>query len=300
MTVREAIKKSGTPVALSGASIDAAENLLAKGEKVAYAVVANCTVTGQSKASGALVVTSHRILFCTSTLGKVRSTSLLLQDCVGVGDVTGKMLSYKMSLTSEGTEISIELTDKKWMTALQTATLDAIADYPNHSPIDFTFVDTDHPTSAPEPAPAPAPSVNSTIKICRGCGDRLLAGARKCPTCGSKNLIELDRNDLAGIEAAKAQAGKAPQVHAAPAPVSMPLTKRGQAKQRIKESRAAGIACCPKCGSTSLSANKKGFSAGKAAAGIFLTGGLAGAVAGGIGANKVEVTCLNCGHKFRP
>lgn len=79
-----------------------------------------------------------------------------------------------------------------------------------------------------------------------------------------------------------------------------PISKRGQAKQRIKDNKAAGVACCPKCGSTSLSANKKGFSAGKAAAGMFLTGGLAGAVAGGIGANKVEVTCLSCGHKFRP
>lgn len=303
MTVREAVKKSGTPVALSGASIDAAENLLAKGEKVVYAVVANCTVTGQSKASGALVVTSHRVLFCTSTLGKVRSTSLLLQDCVGVGDITGKMLSYRMTLTSEGTEISIELADKTCLAALQTATLDAIADYPNHSPIDFTPTDVEQPEpdSEPEPeqTPTPAPLVYPTIKICRACGDRLLAVARKCPTCGSKNLVELDRSDLAGIEFAKAHAGKAPQARTAPAPISMPLTKRGQTKQRIKENRAAGVACCPKCGSTSLSANKKGFSLGKAAAGAFVAGPV-GLVGGTLGANKLEVTCLNCGHKFKP
>lgn len=79
-----------------------------------------------------------------------------------------------------------------------------------------------------------------------------------------------------------------------------PLTKRGQAKQRIAENKAAGVACCPKCGSTSLSANKKGFGVGKAAAGVFLTGGAIGVLAGGIGANKVQVTCLNCGHKFFP
>lgn len=303
MTVREAIKKSGSPVALSGASIDAAENLITKGEKVAYAVVANCTVTGQSKASGALVVTSHRILFCSSILGRVHSTSLFLQDCVGVGDISGKMLSYKMSLTSNGTEICIEMTDKKWLTALQTATLDAIADYPNHSPIDFTPTDVEQPEpdSEPEPeqTPTPAPLVYPTIKICRACGDRLLAVARKCPTCGSKNLVELDRNDLDGIEFAKAQAGKAPQARTAPAPISMPLTKRGQAKQRIKENRAAGVACCPKCGSTSLSANKKGFSPAKAAAGTYLAGTV-GFIGTTLGANKLEVTCLNCGHKFKP
>ena len=77
-------------------------------------------------------------------------------------------------------------------------------------------------------------------------------------------------------------------------------TKKDIVKQRIRENQSAGIACCPKCGSTSLSANKKGFGAGKAAAGMFLTGNLAGAVAGGIGANKVTVTCLNCGYKFKP
>ena len=74
-----------------------------------------------------------------------------------------------------------------------------------------------------------------------------------------------------------------------------PLSKR----ERIKENRANGIACCPKCGSTSLSANKKGFGIGKAAVGMALTGGLLGAVAGNIGAKKVWVTCLNCGHRWK-
>jgi len=77
-----------------------------------------------------------------------------------------------------------------------------------------------------------------------------------------------------------------------PAP---PPSKRA----RIKENRAAGVACCPKCGSTSLSANQKGFRPGRAVAGAVLTGGI-GLVAGGIGAKKVEVTCLNCGHKYTP
>lgn len=132
MTVREAIKRSGTPVTLPGVPIDAAEELIARGEKVTYAVAADCTVTGQGKASGTLVVTSHRVLFVSEN----HSTSLLLKDCVGVGDITGKMPS-KMSLASEGTEISIELTDRKCLTALQATVLSAIADYPNHTPIDF-------------------------------------------------------------------------------------------------------------------------------------------------------------------
>lgn len=78
-----------------------------------------------------------------------------------------------------------------------------------------------------------------------------------------------------------------------------PISQKNQAKQRIAENRASGVACCPKCGSTSLSANKKGFSLGKAAAGAFVAGPV-GLVGGTLGANKLEVTCLNCGHKFRP
>lgn len=81
------------------------------------------------------------------------------------------------------------------------------------------------------------------------------------------------------------------------------LTK-GQRKKREISARkqaaaAQGIACCPKCGSTSLSASKKGFSAGKAAAGMFAVG-LGGAVFGAAGANKIKVTCLSCGYQYKP
>lgn len=244
MTVKEAVKKSGTPVALSGASIDAADQLIKPGEKVLHAVAANCNVD-DSRVNGALVVTSHRILFCSSTLGKVWSRHILLADCVGLGDITGRMIC-KMKISSETMAIIVEL-NRDQLAALQTAILDAVANYPNQPPIDFSV--SEHAPAEPI-AEKPAPATSR------------LAPAMQRPAA--------------------------------------PLTKHGQAKQRIKDNKAAGLACCPKCGSTSLSANKKGFSAGKAAAGIFLTGGLAGAVAGGIGANKVEVTCLNCGHKFRP
>ena len=56
---------------------------------------------------------------------------------------------------------------------------------------------------------------------------------------------------------------------------------------------------CPKCGSTQISADKKGFSGTKAFAGAALTGGI-GLLAGTIGSNKVKITCLRCGHEFNP
>lgn len=56
---------------------------------------------------------------------------------------------------------------------------------------------------------------------------------------------------------------------------------------------------CPKCNSNQLSANKKGFSGKKAVVGAALTGGV-GLLAGTIGSNKIVITCLNCGHQWRP
>jgi rubredoxin len=56
---------------------------------------------------------------------------------------------------------------------------------------------------------------------------------------------------------------------------------------------------CPKCKSTQVTAGKKGFSGKQAVAGAILTGGI-GILAGTIGSNKVRITCLNCGHEFKP
>lgn len=75
---------------------------------------------------------------------------------------------------------------------------------------------------------------------------------------------------------------------------AQPLTKL----ERIRENKRNGVACCPKCGSTSLSANKKGFGIGKAVLGASIAGNL-GLMAGNINAKKVWVTCLNCGHRWK-
>lgn len=59
--------------------------------------------------------------------------------------------------------------------------------------------------------------------------------------------------------------------------------------------------CCPNCESTQLSADKKGFSLGKAVAGGVLTlTPIVGVATGMIGKNKIIITCLNCGKQFKP
>lgn len=70
-------------------------------------------------------------------------------------------------------------------------------------------------------------------------------------------------------------------------------------QKRVNDLRTQSIAYCPKCLSTSLTANKKGFGIGKAVVGGALVGPI-GLVAGNIGRSNVTVTCLNCGNRFKP
>ncbi|MDB2091380.1 hypothetical protein [Clostridium paraputrificum] len=58
--------------------------------------------------------------------------------------------------------------------------------------------------------------------------------------------------------------------------------------------------CCPKCGSTQLTANKKGFSLGKALVGGIALVPIAGVATGMLGKNKIIITCLSCGKQFKP
>lgn len=56
---------------------------------------------------------------------------------------------------------------------------------------------------------------------------------------------------------------------------------------------------CPRCRSAQLSANKKGFGLGKAAAGGLLLGPV-GLLGGFLGSSKVKITCLKCGYTWKP
>lgn len=56
--------------------------------------------------------------------------------------------------------------------------------------------------------------------------------------------------------------------------------------------------CCPKCKSDQITANKKGFGLGKAAAGGLLLGPV-GLLGGLVGSRKVTITCLACGNSWQ-
>lgn len=80
----------------------------------------------------------------------------------------------------------------------------------------------------------------------------------------------------------------------------MPPMRTYERDQKKKaEMDAAGQVYCPKCLSTSISTNQKGFGFGRGAIGAAI--GLdVGLIAGGIGSKKIICTCLKCGYQWKP
>ena len=76
---------------------------------------------------------------------------------------------------------------------------------------------------------------------------------------------------------------------------------------KMQQKQFDSMAKCPRCGSTSLSGQKKGYGVVKGGLGALalgaMTGGVGAAIiglgAGNIGRNKVKITCLNCGKLFK-
>lgn len=149
------------------------------------------------------------------------------------------------------------------------------------------------PTSKNNTASYPEIDVRAILEACNG--DKIAAIKQVKEIAGlslseAKALVDDQGNVLS----------KPITVKNTPWPASKPQSKR----ERIKENKQNGVACCPKCGSTSLSANKKGFGIGKAVIGASASmlvpgAGIIGAAAGNIGAKKVWVTCLNCGPRWK-
>lgn len=143
---------------------------------------------------------------------------------------------------------------------------------------------------------------------CNNCGRYLSEDTKFCSYCGFQvtNSVQSTNNNVMTKEQMEMQI-KMQQLAMQQQQMNI------QAEQlRIQQEQFNSMVRCPKCGSTSISSNKKGYGIVKGGLGAItavalapvtggasLAAGAIGAGAGNIGAKKVICTCMNCGHKFK-
>ena len=143
-----------------------------------------------------------------------------------------------------------------------------------------------------------------TSIICKYCGTENDSEEIYCSNCKKiinieklkeQRLKSLEATRQEGIKISQQKAKEQAEIHALQE--KKELERLRQYQEQVM-SDLKNTARCPRCKSTSLSANKKGYGIGKAVVATAITGNALGLIAGNIGRNKVKVTCLNCGHKF--
>ena len=162
---------------------------------------------------------------------------------------------------------------------------------------------------------APSP-INMEVVYCACCGQKNSVESNFCGYCGNslKSFAapQISSSGLSKeyVDCAYYQADLRMQqesIRLQQEALNLERQKLEEAKRQTEEQQRMAelqqrqydkMAKCPLCGSTALSGNKKGYGVGKGLVGAALFGPV-GLVAGGIGANKVMATCLNCGYKFK-
>lgn len=145
--------------------------------------------------------------------------------------------------------------------------------------------------------------------FCTQCGKENHSGSKFCGYCGAqivavavknKRIEEMtkDEIDIAYYQANLHMQQQALQLQQRE--LELARKQADQQRQQLEEQRRQYDAMmkCPRCGSTSLSGNKKGYGIGKGVVGAAMLGPI-GLMAGNIGSKKVIVTCMKCGHKFK-
>lgn len=160
--------------------------------------------------------------------------------------------------------------------------------------------------------------------LCPHCNDKLRSAEKMigeieyCPSCNNAFRISKNVRHLFEEERAKAREEKERKQ-------KRRLIQKEQAEKKIRErakqARAVANAekgsegksrnaptpptpetkddqiTCPRCGSSQLTANKKGFGLKNAVVGGLLLGPL-GLLGGAVGGGKVVITCLKCGNSW--
>lgn len=147
------------------------------------------------------------------------------------------------------------------------------------------------------------------IMFCTKCGKENRADSAFCGYCGNPFTAfiaggsaagELTKGDmdLAYYRANLQMQQQALQIQQRELEEAQRQTEQQQQQIKLQKRQYDSMLKCPRCGSTSLSGNKKGYGVGKGLIGAAVAGPF-GLVAGNLGSKKVIVTCMNCGHKFK-
>lgn len=159
-------------------------------------------------------------------------------------------------------------------------------------------------TESEAPLPARA-DVHLDTVFCTQCGRENSADSVFCGYCGAPftAYTATDERTKADMDLAYYRANLQLQQQQLQIQEQELQEKRRQTEQqrqqlRLQRKQYDDQMKCPRCGSTSLSGNAKGYGAGKGLLGAALLGPV-GLAAGHIGSSKVIVTCMKCGYRFR-
>lgn len=145
--------------------------------------------------------------------------------------------------------------------------------------------------------------------FCTKCGKENRSDSHFCGYCGTPFTAFVDRNadtgeltkddmDLAYYKANLQMQQQALQIQQRELEEAQRQSEQHQQQIKLQKKQYDSMLKCPRCGSTSLSGNKKGYGVGKGLIGATVVGPF-GLVAGNLGSKKVIVTCMNCGHRFK-
>ena len=149
--------------------------------------------------------------------------------------------------------------------------------------------------------------------FCQECGIKiseygLAYGMMRCPSCGAvtpKNS-NFCTNCRAPLSPQATQAQRKAAIQAVQLKMQVENIRIQQEQLRLQQEQNASMLRCPRCGSTSITGQKKGYGIVKGGLDALALGAMTGGIgavvglgAGNIGRKKVICTCMNCGYKFK-